>query len=1036
MSSRPSLRPLRRYAAAALLVGVALGALVTSPALAQYFGRNQVQWERFDFHVLQTEHFDIYYYPERNRAVEDVARMAERWYQRLSRALGHQLSERKPIVLYADKADFQQTTISGGLIGQGVGGFTESLQNRLVMPLTGSYADTDHVLGHEMVHVFQFDILQTVSARLRNQRVQPLPLWMTEGLAEYLSLGRQHVHTAMWLRDAVLHDDLPGFDKLNRDPRYFPYRYGHAFWAYVGGRWGDPAVARLYLTALQRGIPAAVQAVLGLDIEQLFDDWHAAIRSAYQPEIEVRRPAVEQARPILRNKKANGNLYLAPVISPDGERFAFLSTLNLFSIDLFVADARSGEVERRLVSAETDPHFDALRFLDSAGSWSPDGDRFAFVVFAQGDNQVAIADAARRRIDQRLEIAGADAVLNVSWSPDGRSLALSGARAGVSDLYLVDVDTGQVRRLTDDLYMDIQPSWSPDGRTLAFVSDRGQETDFDQLDYGKSEICLLDLETGRVEVLPLFDRAKHIDPQFGPDGRSLYFVADPGGISNVFRYALDEGTIYRITDVATGVSGVTELAPSLSVARQTGNLTFTVFEQTQYSVYSLEPEEARGVPVDPTELGAARAGVLPPVDVETDRFVESYLERPEGGLPERLDAAVEDYDPRLRLTFLGPPAVGVGVDRYGLGVVGGMSAYFSDVLGRHQLGVALQGGAASDDGLNVGLQGTYLNRSRRLNWAVTGAHVPYVSAFTTVRREEVEVDGELVLADVFEQIRETVTIDQAGLSGIYPLSLNRRLEATVYYSRFSFDREIERLVIAGNQFIDQTEEDLAAPDSYSLSETNLAFVGDTSFFAFTSPLKGTRYRFEVGQTFGEFEFATALADLRRYFFARPASFAVRLMHYGRYGDDADAPRLNPLFVGRETLVRGYEIGSWDLDECTSTADSSACPEFDRLEGSRIALLNMELRVQVLGTDVLGLVDAPYTPLELAAFVDAGTAWTEDETPDLRFDRETTERVPVVSAGLSARILLGGYVPLQFYWAVPFQRPQTDDVFGFFIAPGW
>ena len=80
-----------------------------STAQAQYFGQNKVQYEKFDFKVMATEHFDIYYYPEEQQAVELAARMAERWYARLSRVLRHELSSRQPIILYAAHPHFQQT---------------------------------------------------------------------------------------------------------------------------------------------------------------------------------------------------------------------------------------------------------------------------------------------------------------------------------------------------------------------------------------------------------------------------------------------------------------------------------------------------------------------------------------------------------------------------------------------------------------------------------------------------------------------------------------------------------------------------------------------------------------------------------------------------------------------------------------------------------------------------------------------------------------------------------------------------------------
>ena len=200
-----------------------------SPLNAQYFGRNKVQYESFDFKVMKTEHFDIYFYPEKQKAAEQAARLAERWHARLSRMLNHKLKGRQPLILYASSTDFQQTTVIPGILGEGMGGVTEFLKRRIVLPLGASLAETDHVIGHELVHAFQFDISSSGNQRYASAgpSVMRLPLWLIEGLAEYLSIGPVDAHTAMWMRDATYRDKLPTVKKL-ANPRYFPYRYGQS----------------------------------------------------------------------------------------------------------------------------------------------------------------------------------------------------------------------------------------------------------------------------------------------------------------------------------------------------------------------------------------------------------------------------------------------------------------------------------------------------------------------------------------------------------------------------------------------------------------------------------------------------------------------------------------------------------------------------------------------------------------------------------------------------------------------------------------
>jgi hypothetical protein len=490
-----------------------------------------------------------------------------------------------------------------------------------------------------------------------------------------------------------------------------------------------------------------------------------------------------------------------------------------------------------------------------------------------------------------------------------------------------------------------------------------------------------------------------------------------------------------VTRVATAVAGITDLSPALSVARGTGELAFSVLNGSAYEIRVVPADRARTAALPETELleGPRLAAQLPPPAAprETAPADLALTVSEPAPAPESLRATRrERYRPTLGLAFVGPISAGVGAGRFGSGLGGAVSAYFTDLLGEHQVGVALEGGSQSgqDFGSTFGGQVVYLNLQKRFQWGAGYAHVPYqtVQAFVTPSGS----------ADIVEYFVETVTTDQAAVFSQYPLSRTKRFEATAGYTHYGFDLQVERFLVVGGFIEDSEIEDLPAPQSLSLYEGSLAYVLDNSHFGFISPVRGTRMRVEGGSNFGSLEFQTALADFRHYFFFRPVTFAVRALHFGRYGSDAESSRISPLYVGRETLVRGYGIGDFEGDECTPVEDSNACPEFDRLIGSRIGVANVEVRVPLLGTEDFGLIRAPYFPTEIAAFADAGLAWNKGESPDIRFERDTIERVPVVSAGVAARVLVGGFLPIQVYYAYPFQRPKASGTWGLVIAPGW
>jgi len=557
-----------------VLLGLLVVLFLPLPAQAQYFGRNKVQWESFDFKVLQTEHFDIYYYDQEADVVHDIGRMSERWYARLSRVFNHSF-RKKPIVLYANAADFHQTTTTGGLIGEGTGGFTDAFMNRVVLPLTGEYSENDHVLGHEMVHVFQYDIAATANQQRRRFALEAMPLWLVEGMAEYFSKGRVDPLTSMWIRDATIHDRLPDLRKLTRDQRYFPYRYGQALMAYIGARFGDEAVVRYFLASGVVGVEDGVERALGISHKQLFADWAESSRELYNPVVQGRTvdlgtPLVgKKPAPVEKDKKrrrGQSELNVGPALSPDGRYLAFLSARELFSIDLYLADAKTGKVVRKLVSSDRDPHFESLRFIEGAGAWSPDSRKLAFVTFAKGDNYLSIVDIEGRGNTEHIKVGGLEAINNVAWSPDGRTIAIAGQTTGVSDLFLYDLESKEVRRLTSDKFADLQPAWSPDGKTLAFVTDRGASTVVEQLVFTDLRLATIDVSSGQVREIEAFRGARHINPQWSSDGQWIYFIANPEGIPDVYRINVADGHLERITQVNTGVAGITDTSPALTVA--------------------------------------------------------------------------------------------------------------------------------------------------------------------------------------------------------------------------------------------------------------------------------------------------------------------------------------------------------------------------------------------------------------------------------------------------------------------------------------
>lgn len=1077
-----------------LLLTFAAAVAVPADAGAQYFGRNKVQYRSFDFEVIRTEHFDVYYYPIERAAALDAARMVERSYGRLSRVLQHEFRERKPLIVYASHSDFQQTNALSSFIDESTGGVTEALKSRMILPFTGSYADFDHVLTHELVHGFQYDV---IFGRGVMTDASPfgarLPLWFMEGMAEYLSIGMIDAHTQSWLRDAALTGYLRSIEEMTYRDDYLSYRFGQSLWSYIGSKWGDEVVGILLQKAPRTGLERAFATTLGISLEELSAEWSASVRKQYLPQVAELSQAETFARRLTAHKRLQDPWYLAPALSPDGEQFVFLSQRDGFSFDLFLADAATGRVRRKLVESARSGDFESLRYMNSSASFSPDGRFIAFAAKTGGRDALYLYDVRRGRIWKKLGF-DLNGVANPSWAPDGRRIVFTGMDGGLSDLFVTDLE-GRLERLTRDAYADLLPAWSPDGSTIAFTTDRGPDTDLLDLRYGNFRVALYHFDGGRIEALPHQSEGKNVNPVWSPEGDQLIWVNDRSGTNDLVLYDLGTQELSRITRVLSGIIGIGPLSPVLSWS-QSGRLVFVYFEQAGYNIYAVDdPRTLPRMPLGSVTVAVAQegvAGVVPPAspgsgalrpdasrrvsafDVSLYRSGDTFRaseQRAESVAPERSPVSVSamldsaslalpdtlgfehaDYKVKFTPDMIGRPTIGAQVGGYyGNGVYGGSFIALSDMLGNHNMLVAANlNGSFSDASIYAGY--SYLKPRANMGFAIQ--QVPlyryYGATFT-----ELTVDGQPrnAVADVF--VRDVIRSGQASLS--YPFSTFRRFEmglSGVHYKSDVLYRGYDR--ITGEPL--QQDQRIG---SLAYAQPMAALVFDNALFGWTGPVYGRRYRLQLSRTLGDLTFTEALLDFRNYWNVKQSAVvAARLVGLTRFGGDAD--RFS-LYWGGPYFLRGYDGGSYDLDsdECVDSrfwgeeASLSRCPVRDQLIGSSAALMNLEVRVPVITELQIGFLGS-FPPVDAVAFVDGGMAWDDTvcavadltttnqcaEGKDVRvvWDRRPGQdpylfREPLFSWGLGLRINVF-YTILRLDYAFPLNRPDGGGVFSVSFGPSF
>ncbi len=1057
-------------------IAAALALFGAAPLAAQYFGKNKVQYQAFDFKIIQTEHFEVYYYPAERTAALDAARMAERWYARLSRILHHQFQGRKPIILYASQSDFQQTNVTD--VFEGLQGSTDFFKHRMVLPFTGSYAEFEHVIGHEMVHQFQFDVISRgrIGAGVQTLVNANLPLWFMEGMAEYLSIGPIDPLTSMTLRDASLEGHLPTIEEMTYDPRIFPYHFGHALLAYVGEKWGDEAIGQILQASIASGVEGGFKRALGVTLDDLSSEWRDAVQTTYLPQLADHYRARRIAQPLLTQKRSEGTLHLAPALSPDGRDIAYFSEKNSFFVDLYLADAETGRVKRRLVKSTLNSNYESLRFINSAGSFSPDGRYFAIAAKRKDRDDLVILDVKKDKEVRRIRVP-LNGLTTPSWSPDGKRLVFTGYDGGLSDLFIVNADGSNLHRLTNDKYADLEPSWSPDGKTIAFVTDRSSATDFEALKFGSLRIALFHLDNGSIDILRHMDQGKNINPAWAPDGRSLAFVSDRNGISNIFLYELSDGNIYQLTDVFTGVSGISALSPCLSWAHEADRLAFAYYEDGEYNVYAVDnprslkrqPYQAPATPLVTSLLAAERRALAGPTAVAAaaapadtgPRAGTSVYRSPKGfrasgttpqtsdsgagpapvsvkslidsspALPDTSEFTFKPYRTRYSPDYVAQPSIGYERDNFGRGFFGGTAVSLSDILGNHTM---VFSGAVNGRLSEAQVLAAYVNQAHRLNWVFGGSQDPlYFYQPTLVQSDPSDTNNVIVTQQI-----ERFVIRDVFAQSFYPFSRFTRLELGGHFSNISQGLLQQAYLVrrADQALLGVGEPVTVNGPSISYYGPQVALAHDNALGGWVGPFAGSRWRIEASPNFGAWQFTQGLVDWRRYFFARPFTLALRGLVLGRSGRDAD---LFQQFLGTTELIRGYTAGSVINHECISSAAQNSCPELDQLIGSSLAVVNAELRFPLTRSLVLGFLPVGLPPIEGAIFYDAGLAWNSNSK--VLWSRTAAQeaqaglyRAPLRSWGGSIRVNALGFVVLRLDYTKPLSRSYKTPYWTLSLGP--
>lgn len=852
-----------------------------------YYGKNKVKYDKFNWQIYTTDHFEIFYYPEIESHLQRIAGYAESAYQHVSSELKHDLAFRIPLVLFKTQSEFQQQNISGDELPEGVLAFAEPGRDRMVLPIDEPPDQLYHTITHELTHVFEFDIIP------RGLVSSGLPLWVDEGLADFMAGGWNPIDL-MQVRDAAISDNVPNMSSLESEPMSgrLPYSMGHATFEFIQGRWGMEGL-RQFLFSLRKSVigggESAYEEALKLKPEEFDDAFERYLKDRFKPFRDKEVPSDFGKNLAPKPQKSHFVSVVSIEPSPTGDLIAAVAgNRKDQELDIILISTKDGEVVRNLTKG-----FDQNRgyeYIATAGglrgnlvpwiSWAPVGDLIAYFARAEKKKTLIVQNVVSGKVVYRIDLKTVDMPESPAFSPDGKRVAFAALSAAVSDIYVLDLATGALTNVTKDAFADYSPTFAPDGRSLVYTVRIS----------GNDKLFQLDLASGQKKQLT-FGTHDDTGARF-LDASTLVFTStasDPnkpmtpemarnGMVPNIWTLDLKTGGLSQWTDTATAAVSPIPLKQNNQM-----KTAFISYYKGDYGIHILDRAKAVAT-AQSSDFGAPG----PVIDFQaplTHTLVRKNIR------PKR---AFEKFSLDTR------PGVNLGVTSGG-NFYGGTDLTFTDVLGDKQMNFY-----ASSMSTYRTFAFAYTNIERRFQYAVQAYSQDsffYGAGITAALYDP-------ALAPFVDRDLSIGSRSQKGVTlfGIYPLNRYARVEVSGAFARISESYDDQGLQF----FADQYQQDTYGTTLFrsgNMLPFGASLTRETTVFREFGPVAGSTQRlsYSAAPNIGSFlSQQTVDVEARRYLrIGTTGVLALRYRGFKSWGENPDFT-----YFGGNADLHGYDYLSF------------------------------------------------------------------------------------------------------------------------------
>jgi len=828
----------------------------------------------------------------------------------------------------------------------------------------------------------------------------------------------------MFIRNSIISETLPDINQLNG---YLAYRGGQSVFKYIADTYGRQKVGELLNNVQSAGsLESAMKTTIGISIEDLNERWKKSLKKEFWPDVATTQDPDELSRRLTDNKKIGGFYNTSPVISPQGDKIAFISDRDIY-LNVYVMNAHDGKIIKKVVESGWTNDFEELTVLHPSLTWAPDNKRIALSSTSGGFDVITIIDTETDvSYSLPFNLIGIE---SVNWSRDGNRMAFIGQTAEQSDIYIYDFLTRELTNITNDIYSEAEPIWTPDGKRIIFSSDRGGDLvqsvpthDFDMYkhNYKQLDLYSINVDSKKIDRITDWELSNEKYAAVSADGKEILFVSDKNGINNIYRKKIissNQDSVKSSVDyTAKPITNSQSDLGQLSTTYDGKKLVFTALYNMGYNIFLMNNPFDLSLGADTLVTTKYMAGLISAKDKKANLKsvrLASADDSVRTNQQTEIDSVAQKANPKI---FIGQYISDKKFESDSVNNAYRKYVFSNDAIENDSLRLEKRKQifkAELDENGNFLVNKYKINFSPDLIYANAGYSTFYGLLGTTVLSFSDVLGNHRLIGQTSLQI--DIKNSDYGLAYYY---LKERLDlgiqafhtARFLYKDGFFGSELYRftnfgLIGMASYPLDRFHRVDFGVSVLSVSSDNLdnlnipserntytlpsmSFVQDNVLWGYTSPIEGTRYSITMfgdpGFVRKSQSFYSLTFDYRKYFrFFFDNGFVFRLS--GGYSGGATAQRF---FIGgtENWINRTFSTGGIPISSASDYAFlSPALPlrGYDYAEriGSKYGLVNLELRIPIIRYLLTGGLPLFFQNILGVAFIDAGSAW--DSTDKLQ-----------------------------------------------------